>query len=149
MDSIMTLTHWHWLILGVVLLAIETLGTGGFLLGIAVGSIVTAIVSWLGADWQVQVIVFAVLSVASSFAYWRYFKDFNLKREKSDVVINEKTQSLVGRSGKVISCEDNHYGKIMIGDTLWEFKAESSVKEGDAVIVEASEGMLLKVKPRD
>ncbi|MFL0809916.1 MAG: NfeD family protein [Agarilytica sp.] len=148
MELVMTLTHWHWLTLGLLLFAAETLGTGGFLLGVAVASVATSVCAWLGLSWQVQVIAFAVMSITFSFAYWRYFKDFNLKREKGDIVINEKSESLKGKSGKVLNSEDEYHGKLSIGDTLWEYKSESPVKVGDSVVVKSAEGMLLYVVPR-
>ncbi len=147
MEILMTLTPWHWLILGVVLFAVEILGTGGFLLGVAAASAVTSIVSWIGFDWQFQLVSFAVLSIGFSFAYWKFFKHFNLERAEP-VVINEKMESLVGSIGKVVSVVSPLTGKVQIGDTLWEFKSDGPVEEGGFVLVNAHDGMTLEVSPQ-
>ncbi|MFL0798831.1 MAG: NfeD family protein [Agarilytica sp.] len=147
MDILMSLSPWHWLILGVVLFAVEILGTGGFLLGVAAASAVTSVVAWLGFDWQFQVISFAVLSIGFSFAYWKFFKNFNLERSEP-VVINEKMESLIGAVGKVVSVVSPLTGKVQIADTLWEFKSTEPVEEGGFVQVEAHNGMTLEVSPQ-
>lgn len=145
MDTIMTLTPWHWLILGMVLFALETLGSGGFLLGIALASVTTSIVTWLGFNWHIQLISFALLSVAFSIAYWKYFKSFNLDRP-GNPVINEKMESLKGKTGKVVRSDGEAGGKVQIGDTLWEFRSSEIFSEGDRIIVESYEEMTLHVK---
>ncbi len=147
MEILMTLTPWHWLILGVVLFAVESLGAGGFLLGVVAASAVTSIVSWLGFDWQFQVVSFAVLSIGFSFAYWKFLKNFNLERTEP-VVINEKMESLIGSVGKVVNIVSPLTGKVQIGDTLWEFKSSEPVEEGGFVLVEAYNGMTLVVSPQ-
>ncbi|MFL0804709.1 MAG: NfeD family protein [Agarilytica sp.] len=143
----MALTPWHWLILGAVLFAVEILGTGGFLLGVAVAAAVTSIIAWLGFGWQFQVISFAVLSIGFSFAYWKLFKNFNLERAEP-VVINEKMESLIGAVGKVVSVVSPLTGKVQIGDTLWEFKSTEPVEEGGFVQVDSHNGMTLEVSPQ-
>ncbi len=141
----MILTPWHWLILGMILFAIETLGAGGFLLGVALSSIVTSLVSWLGLEWQTQLIVFAILSVIFSLAYWKYFKHFNDDREGSPVV-NEKMESLRGKTGVVVKSHGEIGGKMQIGDTLWEYRSSAALTDGERVIVESYEEMTLLVR---
>ena len=55
-DWFNTLTQWHWLILGVLLLILEMLGASGFLIGLAVASLAVAGAVALGVveSWSYQ-----------------------------------------------------------------------------------------------
>ena len=67
------LTHWHWLGLGFVLLAIEVLGSVGFLLwtGIAALEVGLLLLVW-PFGWQAQLLLFAVQSLLTTWAWWRW-----------------------------------------------------------------------------
>lgn len=145
MDMVYTLTPWHWLILAAALFAIETLGTGGFLLGVAVASVVVSILAWAGLTWQTQLFLFAIFSLVFSVAYWKFFKNFNMKREEA-VTINEKMENLKGKVGTVVSLAGDKAGKIQIGDTLWECRSDEAITVEAQVKVISYEGMVLQVQ---
>ncbi len=145
MDLIFTLTPWHWLILGLVLFGAEALGAGGFLLGMAVASLLTSIVSWFGMSWQWQVVLFAVQSVVFSVAYWKLFHRFNMARENTQP-INEKMAALVGKSGELVRLTGNKNGKVQLGDTLWDCVFETDIQEGDKIVVTSYQGMTVVVE---
>ena len=67
------LTHWHWLGLGFVLLAIEVLGSVGFLLwtGIAALEVGILLLIW-PFGWQAQLLLFAAQSLVTTWAWWRW-----------------------------------------------------------------------------
>lgn len=62
------LTHWHWLGLGFILLAIEVLGSVGFLLwtGIAALEVGLLLLVW-PFGWQAQLLLFAVQSLLTTW----------------------------------------------------------------------------------
>ncbi len=139
-----SLQPWHWVVFALVLLAIESLGVGGFLIGTAIAAFVTALAAQFGLDWPGQLSCFGVLSVVFSVAYWKYFRRFNMHREEEQVV-NERMTTLVGKTGKVIEAHDAYSGRAMIGDTLWSYSATVEIKAEDKVKVEGYEGTVLKV----
>ncbi len=145
MDSILALTPWHWLILGLVLFAAEALGAGGFLLGMAVASLLTSIVSWFGLSWQWQIILFAVQSLVFSVAYWKFFRSFNLQRENTQPV-NEKMTALVGKTGVLVKVTGRANGKVQLGDTLWDCSFAADLQEGDKIVVTSYQGMTVVVE---
>ena len=67
------LTHWHWLGLGFVLLAIEVMGSVGFLLwtGIAALEVGLLLLVW-PFGWQAQLLLFALQSLLTTWAWWRW-----------------------------------------------------------------------------
>lgn len=146
MDTFVNLSPWHWLILSIVLFAVEALGAGGFLLGVAVAAMATAILAWLDFSWQIQLITFGILSVVFSVAYWKYFRSFNLKRQDESLVINDKLETLKGKAGVLLSVTGASTGKVQLGDTLWDCRFEGSIDEGAKVIVDTYDGMILVVK---
>ena len=75
------LSHWHWFILGLLLLVGEALGAAGFLLGSSIAAFITGILVWVIQGltgniigWELQVFVAALLSVLCSVVYWRFFR---------------------------------------------------------------------------
>lgn len=145
MAFINELTAWHWLSLGLILFALEALGVGGFLIGVALAALSTALLAWLGVSWQLQLMVFAVLACVFSVAYWKFFKNFNLRRDDQNVHINEKLESLCGKRGEVLLCTTEHSGKLKMGDTLWEFESGDVLVPADKVRVDSYRGMVLLV----
>jgi hypothetical protein len=71
MDVIMqwldTLTFWHWMVLGAVLIVIELLAPGIWFLWLGIGAMATGLVVLILADitWQIQAVIFSAFSVVS------------------------------------------------------------------------------------
>ena len=72
-EWIVALGTWNWLILAAVLLLLEVLAPGMFMLWLGLSAILVGIISaaviW---SWQAQAIAFAVFAIASVPA-WRHF----------------------------------------------------------------------------
>lgn len=116
---------WNWMVLGIVLLAIEIVAPGFFLLWIGIASLIVGTISlalW-GADfwvWQLQVVVFLVLSLLSA---WLGNKVMGGRKTESDQpLLNQRGQQLVGRTATLTEPITNGFGRIKLGDTLWRVK---------------------------
>lgn len=134
------LVYWHWFIIGMVLLAMEAFGVGGFLVGIGIAAIVQGIIGFVVSDmtWQVQLVTFGVLSVVFSFVYWKYFRKVN---EKSDrPAINDRAKQMIGKTAKVVA-----ENKIQIGDVMWDCRCNVELSVGESVTVTDNKGMTLIV----
>ena len=143
-DSVLTISPWHWMALGVLLLAAEAFGIGGFLVGAAAAALVTAVLAWLGAEWTWQLICFGGLTFILSVAYWKYFKNFNQKQTEG-VTVNDKMETMIGKTGSVVQVLSPTQGKVMIGDTLWDYVSESELEKGNTVKVCSYDGTVLRV----
>ena len=97
---------WAWWVLGIVLLILEVLMPGVFLVWIGIAAIVTGALSlllWEQAfwTWQVQWLVFAVLSLVAALIGRRIV---SARGETSDQPhLNQRGQSLVGRTAQVVT----------------------------------------------
>ena len=139
------LTGWHWLSLAMVLLIAEMLGAGGFLIGVAIASLVVGALNFFIADfhWHYQLALFSVLAVIFTLFYWKKFRAFNLKSDNP--TINDRAAQLIGTRLPLTEPVINGQGRIQIGDTFWKVYADEDIASGKTVEVTASKGMSLKV----
>lgn len=146
MEFFSELTAWHWLILGVVLLIVEMLGAAGFLLGLGVGALLTAlIVAVLGAiNWQAQLLCFAVFSVAATWLYWARFRHINEATDQP--LLNSVEARLLGKQAVLIEDMTANKGRVQIGDSLWNVEASENYPANTSVKVVAVDGMTLQVE---
>lgn len=129
------LTHWHWLTLGLLLLIAEAFGAGGFLLGAAIGSLVSGLFIYLmdsafswHMGWQGQILLNAALCTLFSLLYWRYFRNDAANEERPE--LNHRAAQFIGKK-LVIKNTIEFEGRIQIADTLWKVKSDTVLKAGD------------------
>ncbi|GAA6152950.1 NfeD family protein [Pseudoteredinibacter isoporae] len=146
MEFFSEITAWHWLILGVVLLILEMLGAAGFLLGIGVGALLTALIAGVlsGISWQAQLLCFAVLSVAATWLYWARFRHINEATDQP--LLNSVDARLLGKEALVLEDMSANKGRVQIGDSLWVIEADEDYPANTKVKVVAVDGMTLKVE---
>ncbi len=143
------LSSWHWLILGMLLLGLEVLGTAGFLLGIALAALLQAVILFVvpEMEWQLQLLVFALASVIFTLLYWRLFRRFNDQSDQP--LLNDRAAQLIGRQLVLAGPIENGLGRIQIGDTLWRAQSDANISVGSKIEIIGSQGMVLVVKQVD
>jgi membrane protein implicated in regulation of membrane protease activity len=119
MEFLTQLTVWHWLIAAVVLMIMEVLAPGAFFLWLGVAA---AVVGLLLAvipvmTWQVQVLLFSVLSVASVIG-WRAWRQKHPVETESPT-LNRRGMQYVGRVFTLSEAIVNGVGKVYVDDTTW------------------------------
>ncbi|MRI34222.1 NfeD family protein [Endozoicomonas sp. OPT23] len=146
MDFLQSLQPWHWLVFCFLMLAMEALGAGGFLLGSAAAALLLALMTWMmpSLDWASQMIWFGVGSLVFTLAYWKLFRRVNEKTDHHE--LNQRAAQLVGRA--VVLEEEllPGLGRVQVGDTLWKVDAEQSYEKGSRVKIVGYEGMILKIE---
>ena len=139
---------WNWMVLGFVLLALEILVPGVFLLWIGIAAILTGAltlqlwdVAWWG--WQIQFLVFAALSLACAYLVHR----INRAREtdSDQPLLNQRGAQLVGRTAVLEEPIREGFGRIRIDDTLWRVTGPDALP-GTRVRVMAASGGELRVE---
>jgi inner membrane protein len=113
---------WSWLIFGVVLLLAEILVPGNFLVWVGLAGLATGVLSLLLWEttwwvWEIQWLVFAVLSAISVFVGRRWLIRSNASSEEP--LLNQRGASLIGRTADLIDPIVNGHGRVRIGDTVW------------------------------
>ncbi len=118
---IMELGPWNWMVLGLLLLGAEVLVPGFFLIWIGIAAVVVGALSLALWDagfwtWQVQVLVFLVLSLVSAFAGRALMKRDDVSDEP---LLNRRSAQLIGKTATLQEAIVNGHGRIKIGDTTW------------------------------
>jgi len=145
MEWITQLEPWHWMALGIALLAIEVVISTELLLGIGLGALLTALVYKIYPDlsWQMQLVWFAVLSIVATLVYWKKFRASKQQTDKP--LLNQRVQQLVGTTAALVEPIQNGQGKVQIADALWTVKGPD-LEAGTTVKVVDAEGMTLIVE---
>src|SRR5882724_604257 len=93
---IVSLGSWNWFILAAVLLLLEVMAPGMFMLWLGLSAILVGIIStavvW---SWQAQLIAFAVFAVAAIPA-WRHFAR-KVEQPADRPFLNRRAEGYVGR----------------------------------------------------
>ena len=139
-----SLGPWAWIIIGLLLLALELTAPGQIFLWLGLSAIVVGLIGF-AADlpWQADLIIFGVLSLVSVIAYRKYASG---RTEASDrPFLNRRTSGLVGREFALHQAIDHGEGKIRVNDTLWRVRGPD-LPQGTRVKVVGVDGALLLVE---
>ena len=139
------LDSWHWLIFAVGLLILEVFAPGAFFLWMGVAAAVVGALLWLipGMSWEIQFLVFAILSIAS-IVLWRKRMTDN-PTESDQPNLNRRGQQYVGRTFTLEEPIVNGNGKIHVDDSTWKVEG-NDCPEGTQVTVTGVDGVILKVE---
>lgn len=113
---------WCWMALGAALLIFEIFLPGVCLLWIGIAAILVGTLSlqlWNMAfwSWQVQVLVFLLLSLLSAYVGSRIMAG---RRDDSDQpLLNRRSQQMIGRTATLTEPIREGRGRIKLGDTMW------------------------------
>lgn len=140
------MSAWTWILIGVILGAIE-LGTTTFvLMWIAIAALCTGFISFLWPNFTVQVSLFAVLSIALLLLTRPLSK--RLRNRKTTYVSN--VGRLVGEQGLVTErMADGQPGTVRVGSEVWTARADpldDVIESGEWVAVIAAESATLRVR---
>ena len=136
-----------WLILGAVLMILEIVVPGVFLLWIGLAGILTGTLVFFfpALPFTVTGTVFAVFSVIFACVGRKLIAP---AQEKSDASpLNNRLESYVGQ---IFQAQENFAdgrGKIKVGDTVWAALCDTDVKAGQTVKAVGTQGTFLKVEP--
>jgi len=136
-------TWYVWLILFLVFLGLEIMTTGVFFfLCFSTGALFAMLFSLLGASFQVELIIFCAVSLASILLIRPLFKKYVAKQKTQTNV-----DSLIGT--KAIVIEDikvNDMGKVKTEGEIWLAISKENIAKGENVIIESIDGTKLVVK---
>jgi len=145
---IVSLGAWSWIILGGILLAIEVMAPGTFILWLGVSAILVGVISFaIDWGWQEQGIAFAILAVASVALWWRFGRRDRQEAEGGDQpFLNRRAQGFVGRVFTLEKPIVDGSGTVRIGDTIWRVTGPDCTA-GSRVKIARAEGATLFVEP--
>jgi inner membrane protein len=144
LEWIISLGTWNWFIAAAVLLLLEVLAPGMFMLwlglaAILVGAISTA-VTW---TWQMQLIAFAAFAIASVPA-WRHFAH-KVEKPADSPFLNRRADGYVGRVFTLERPIVDGVGTVRIDDTVWRVSGPDA-PAGSRVRIARADGARLTVE---
>ena len=113
---------WNWIVLGLVLMIFEVAAPGIFFLWFGIAALIVGALAILFGDalslgWQVQVILFLVLSVIAVFIGRRLVGATDA--ESDEPLLNRRGEQLIGQVVTLEEATVNGRGRARIGDSLW------------------------------
>jgi len=136
---------WNWFIAGGVLLALEVILPGTFMLWLGLAAIATGAISFiLPFGWQVQVVIFAVLAVISVLIGRRIMPGVEVNSDKP--FLNRRADAFVGRVFTLDEPIVSGSGRVRVDDTTWRVTGPDC-PAGTKVRVERADGASLFVVP--
>ncbi len=137
------LQPWIWLVLGLLLIGLETVVPGIFLLWLGIAAILTGLVdAAFDLSWQASFVTFAVLSLAAVLIgralTWR-------GSAGGAGSLNRRAESLIGRRFTLDRPIVSGEGRIKVDDTVWRIIGPD-LPAGRDVVVRGLEGATLVVE---
>jgi membrane protein implicated in regulation of membrane protease activity len=115
---LVSLGAWNWFILAALLMVVEVLAPGMFMLGLGGAAVLVGIISLsVSWSWQAQLITFAVLSLVM-LPIWRIFARRTAQPADSPF-LNRRNEGYVGCVFTLDKPIVNGVGAVRINDTVW------------------------------
>jgi len=146
MISFEQIEFWNWWVVAVFLIGIEIFAPGAVFLwmGIAAAVVGFVLLAFPETTWQIQLLIFAVLSVVSIYV-WRYLLRDRFAKPESGRVLNRRGASYVGRTFTLKEPIVDGSGLLHVDDSRWKVEGED-LPAGAKVKVTGIDGTVLKVE---
>lgn len=146
-DLFDSLGPWSWVILGVFLIALETVVPGVYLAWFGISAIVVGTLMFAAGDaisFPWQLVLFAVIAVATVLAVRRFANKQDVESEDRD--LNQRSAQYLGRVVVVEDAISGGRGRVRVGDTLWPASGADAPK-GARVRITGAHGTVFTVEP--
>lgn len=139
--------HWLWVVIGLVLAALEMVVPGVYLIWLALAALLTGVMTFIfDPGVPLQIVNFVFLSLIIAFSARRILRDTPIF--SADPLMNKRGARLVGETAVVVQDFAGGSGRVRLGDSEWLAKGVD-MKAGERVRVTGSEGVILLVAPAD
>jgi hypothetical protein len=142
---ILSLGYWDWFILAAVLLVLEILAPGTFMLWLGLSAfLVGAISLFVDWSWQLQLVAFAAFALAA-IPLWRRL-GMRAAATTDQPFLNRRADAFIGRVFTLQKPIIDGNGTVGIGDTVWRITGPDC-PSGSRVKVAGVDGATLRVEP--
>lgn len=143
-DFIASYGPWAWIVAGLILLALELVVPGGFLLWMGISGIVTGLmVLFQDISWPLQWLLFGGLSLLSITVWLRWSRHRETPSDRP--LLNERADQLLGQEAVLEQPIEQGFGRIALGDTVWRVSGPD-LPLGRRVRVIGKDGAVLRVE---
>ena len=140
------LEFWHWWVFAVVLIILEVFSPGAFFMWMGAAAGVTGLTLLIVPElsWQMQFVIFAVMSIAAILIGKTFFnrKSANI----ADPTLSQLETELTGNVYIVEKPIINGSGRIQVGESTWKAQGPDC-EAGSSVKVVGVRGAVLVVEP--
>ena len=145
MEWLEQIEFWHWWVLAAVLMAVEVFApTTLFLwMGISAGAVGLLVLVANDIGWEIQILLFAVISVVSVVA-WRQYARLH-PASSDDPLLNRRAEQCVGRLFSLEEPIVNGRGRVKVDGIFWKIEGDD-LEAGNRVKVVGTDGVILKVE---
>lgn len=142
--------HYVWWIIALVLIAIEVVAPGYFMLWIGIAAAAMGVVLWIvpGMSLLAQAIAFTLLAFASCAVYAVWLRPRLRGREPSAERLNRRAEQMIGQRYVLAEAIVNGRGKARVGDGQW-LVSGPDMPAGSTVEVTGVDGTTLRVRAAD
>ena len=141
------LGSWTWWIAATAFFVLELLAPGVFFLWLGAAAVIVACLTLVvDTSWQLQVAIFAVLSVITLLVSRRYFSPAAIESDQPN--LNKRAQQYVGQVYLLEQPIVNGRGVLGIGDSIWHVTGPD-LAAGRRVKVTGADGVTLTVAPAE
>src|SRR5262249_1155813 len=126
---------------------IEMLTPGFFFIWLGGAALILGLITLVisGMSWEVQLILFAVLSAISVLAWYKFGRKIAIGTD--DAHLNRRGDSLVGRTAAPCEPIVHGRGRVKIDDSVWSAEGDDA-PGGSKVLVTGVRGAVLMVERR-
>ncbi|MEZ5831346.1 MAG: NfeD family protein [Dongiaceae bacterium] len=138
---------WHWWILAALFAGIEILAPGVFFIWLGAAAALTGLIALIipSLGWEIEALIFAILSVATVM-FWRSYIKKSKTKDDPAATLNRRGEQLIGRTAILSEAIQNGRGKARIDDSVWRVEG-ADLPAGTQVKVTGVDGAILKVEP--
>jgi membrane protein implicated in regulation of membrane protease activity len=142
-----TVSWWHWIVFGIVLLIWDmSMGTF-FVLGLGVAAIIVGIIdAFIGTSFTVELTIWMILSILAIAAWFKWFRE-------NPVTDSGQSNYRLDTLGIVMEDIQPHSrGKVtfdtpVLGNTSWHAISKVDINKGTRVKIVQINGQLIEVEP--
>lgn len=143
LDFIAANGAWSWVVVGLVLLALELVVPGGVLVWLGGAALITGIGAlFIDIYWPLQFVIFGALALVSIWL-WLKFRGPGVVSDRP--FLNQRAHRFVGQEAVLDEPIRDGFGRLSLDDTVWRVQGPDLAAGSRVRIVEA-QGALLKVE---
>ena len=139
---------WYWWIFAVLLVIIEILAPSFFAMWMAIAAFMTGLALLMMPEmaWQIQLFVFALLSVFSIVLWRRYYLKNPILSDEPN--LNRRGEQYIGRLVTLQTPIIDGIGKIRLDDSSWKVQGPDC-PAGRKVRIVALNNVVFSVEPEE
>lgn len=136
---------WHWWILAGILMVLEIVAPGVFLLWLGIAAAVTGLIAYVAPtlDWQWEALIFALLSIVIVWGWRSYQRRHPTQTDLP--TLNRRGEQYVGRRLSLDQPIVNGRGQVKVDDSTWRVEG-ADLPAGTPVVVTGVKGTILVVE---